>query len=177
MAQRARFVGNAEGESRPGARHDPAVRLLMEHVDAGHITVGEVTQEITKLRRFGIAITPELMQRAIDLAIKTREGLPPQKPTQPRVQTVHGGRWDGIRTIGDVVYYMRIGNRVKIGTTSNLGLRLKAINPEELMATEPGNTRTERSRHVQFKSLRTAGEWFKLESPLTEHIGKLRGKQ
>jgi len=75
---------------------------------------------------------------------------------------------------GEVVYYMRIGNRVKIGWSSNLPSRLATINPEELMTTEPGNQGLERARHDQFKDLRTHGEWFRLEEPLVAHIEEMR---
>lgn len=35
----------------------------------------------------------------------------------------------------------------------------------------------ERHRHAEFRALRTSGEWFRLESPLIEHIAKLRAQQ
>lgn len=73
-----------------------------------------------------------------------------------------------------VVYYMRIGNRVKIGWSRNLTSRLSAINPEELMATEPGSRNLERVRHREFGELRTHGEWFRLEGPLEAHIKKIK---
>lgn len=75
---------------------------------------------------------------------------------------------------GSVVYYMRIGNRVKIGTSTNLASRLASINPEELLAVERGGVDKERGRHRQFATLRTHGEWFRFESPLTEHIERVR---
>ena len=76
--------------------------------------------------------------------------------------------------VGSVVYYMRIGNRVKIGTSTNLRDRLEAINPEELLALEAGDARLERRRHRQFAALRTHGEWFRLEGALRDHIEALR---
>lgn len=74
----------------------------------------------------------------------------------------------------EVVYYMRIGNRVKIGWSTNLPGRLATINPEELMAVEPGGLAMERCRHRQFEGLHTHGEWFRLTGPLIEHIERLR---
>lgn len=75
---------------------------------------------------------------------------------------------------GSVVYYMRIGNRCKIGFSTNISTRLEAINPEELLATEPGGQAQETARHVQFRKLRTHGEWFRYEDPLVEHVAKLQ---
>jgi hypothetical protein len=76
-----------------------------------------------------------------------------------------------------VVYYMRIGNRVKIGWSSNILKRVVSINPEELMAVEPGGLHQERMRHQEFRALCTHGEWFRLESPLTEHIAALQRRE
>jgi hypothetical protein len=69
---------------------------------------------------------------------------------------------------------MRIGDRVKIGTSTSLEERLKTINPEELMALEKGGIAVERLRHRQFADLRTHGEWFRLEGRLVAHIKRLR---
>ena len=75
-----------------------------------------------------------------------------------------------------VVYYARIGNRVKIGYSSDVHARLRAFSPEELMATEPGGPKRESERHAQFASLRTTGEWFRLEGALAAHIAVLQAK-
>jgi hypothetical protein len=50
---------------------------------------------------------------------------------------------------------------------------LRALNPEELMAIEPGKPPLEKQRHREFKKLRTHGEWFRLEEPLTSHVVRL----
>lgn len=72
-----------------------------------------------------------------------------------------------------VIYYARIGSSVKIGWSTRLDDRMKAINPEELMATEPGGRALERQRHDEFKDLRTHGEWFRLGPRLVDHIATL----
>lgn len=72
-----------------------------------------------------------------------------------------------------LVYYMRIGDRCKIGYTTNLLERLRTINPEELMAIELGDPALERQRHAQFKKLRTHGEWFRMQEPLTSHVARV----
>jgi hypothetical protein len=78
-------------------------------------------------------------------------------------------------SVPSVVYYMRLGNRVKIGWTNNLAQRVSQIQPEELLATEPGGVVTETERHEQFKTLRVVGEWFRYEGSLVDHISRLRG--
>jgi hypothetical protein len=73
-----------------------------------------------------------------------------------------------------VVYYMRLGNRVKIGWSSNLAVRVATIQPEEVMATEDGGQKLEARRHKEFADLRVSGEWFRLEEPLIAHIEALQ---
>lgn len=73
-----------------------------------------------------------------------------------------------------VVYYVRFGDRVKIGYTTNLAARLTAIPHDEVLATEPGTMQDERARHRQFADLRITGEWFTYAEPLVSHIVALR---
>lgn len=71
----------------------------------------------------------------------------------------------------DVVYYLRNGDRVKIGTTSNPRQRFAAIWHEELVAFERGNRAVERARHAQFAEDRFSGsEWFRLSPGLRRHL-------
>lgn len=73
-----------------------------------------------------------------------------------------------------VVYYLRLGNRIKIGTSTNLLSRLQSIPHDELLAVEPGSNARERARHAQFAQLRTAGEWFRDHPTLRKHIAQVR---
>lgn len=75
---------------------------------------------------------------------------------------------------GEVVYYMRFADRVKIGYSTNLAKRLRHVPNDELLATEPGTMKTEAARHEQFSELRITGEWFQYVEPLTDHIDGLR---
>lgn len=81
----------------------------------------------------------------------------------------------------EVVYYVRFGDRVKIGTTKNLQDRLAFIPHDEVLATEPGGVYVERRRHAQFKHLRArvgrSREWFSLAPELTDHIAAVRARE
>lgn len=81
----------------------------------------------------------------------------------------------------EVVYYLRFGELVKIGTTRSLISRLAAIPHDELLATEPGGHRLERQRHEQFAHLRatvgTTREWFTLTPELAQHIADVSARQ
>lgn len=72
---------------------------------------------------------------------------------------------------------MRLGDLVKIGTSTNLSERCKALNPQEVLATEPGDALVERRRHRQFAPLRVHGEWFRMAPELLEHIANLSNAQ
>ena len=73
-----------------------------------------------------------------------------------------------------VVYYLRFGDRIKIGTTVCLRGRLDAVPHDKLLATEPGGDEVERARHRQFAEYRITGEWFRIAAPLLAHIGAVR---
>lgn len=82
--------------------------------------------------------------------------------------------------VQEVVYYVRFGDRVKIGTTKDLKQRLVHIPHDEVMATEPGGIFVEQQRHKQFKHLRakvgTNREWFQLTAELAEHIAGIKAR-
>jgi hypothetical protein len=72
-----------------------------------------------------------------------------------------------------VVYYMKIGPHIKIGTTKNLRERIKALrcDPIDLLATEPGGREVEAERHRQFADDRLGRrEDFKPSRRLLAHI-------
>jgi len=83
-----------------------------------------------------------------------------------------------------VVYYMRLpGDRIKIGTTTNMTMRLTGlrVRRDAVLATEPGSYDLERMRHKQFADLRfTNGmpgvdlEDFEPGQVLLDHIAMLR---
>jgi hypothetical protein len=71
-----------------------------------------------------------------------------------------------------VVYYVRRGSMVKIGTTTRLRERMSALRPDEVLAVEPGSYTREAELHQQFRSLRVPGqrEWFYAGAPLQQRI-------
>lgn len=75
----------------------------------------------------------------------------------------------------DVVYYLRMrddfGDRIKIGTTTNLRQRLAAIPHQELLGLERGDRTLERRRHARFAATRYPGtEWFRVTPELLDHV-------
>ena len=89
-----------------------------------------------------------------------------------RVGEIPDGDLDAVRV--DVVYYLRFGDRIKIGTSSNPRSRLAQLRYDTLLAFEPGDRSVEQRRHAQFAEFRYPGsEWFRAHSALDRHIRSL----
>jgi hypothetical protein len=85
---------------------------------------------------------------------------------QPLVSDADYGRGK-LRT--QFVYYVRFGDRIKIGTTSRLADRLANIPHDEVLAVEPGDVELERQRHNEFAEHHIKGEWFAAHPHLLAH--------
>jgi hypothetical protein len=73
-----------------------------------------------------------------------------------------------------IVYYIRRGDVIKIGTTVDPPKRFAALMPDEILAYEPGRRKQELARHRQFAHLRCQGEHFRPAPELVEHIRRAR---
>lgn len=74
----------------------------------------------------------------------------------------------------DVVYYIRFGDRIKIGTTANPRQRLSRLWHEELLAFEQGDRLVEHRRHLEFEASRLGrSEWFLTTPSLEQHVAGL----
>lgn len=73
------------------------------------------------------------------------------------------------------VYYVQLGDRIKIGYASDVAARLKAYPPgTKLLATHPGTLALERDMHQQFRGSRAAGrEWYYQHQDLLDHIAEV----
>jgi Meiotically up-regulated gene 113 len=166
-------------ERRPAHRQDQIVGRLVSQIgdgDQADQLMSISLRELLRMRRLGADITVGTIDSVVQFARDCIRARPVsiKAVTRPPGTPGRRGRFDSIQDVGEVVYYMRIGDRVKIGTSTNLRRRLKAINPEELLAIEQGGVGVESERHKQFSELRTHGEWFKLEGRLVQHIEQLR---
>lgn len=170
VSRRGRYWNNpgrsfvANGDPKESVVHVDHITAT-DLIDAEDPAVGEICQAGRDLARLGFDLKdPEVIARAIEIGRAWHGVDRPSDVSDPSMN---------LDPPCSVVYYMRIGNRVKIGTSTSLESRLATLNPEELMVTEDGGYTLERLRHEQFKELRTHGEWFKLEDPLTGHIEML----
>jgi hypothetical protein len=93
-----------------------------------------------------------------------------------RVGSIPDTDFDSGRVRVDVVYYLRFGDRIKIGTSGNPRSRLAQLRFDELLAFERGGRSTEQRRHAQFAVDRFPGsEWFHTSPALADHIRLVAG--
>lgn len=81
-----------------------------------------------------------------------------------------------------LVYYVRIGDAIKIGTSSAPAKRWYRLASEQgpvtVLMAEPGGQALELKRHAQFVDLRIrATETFRMGVPLAEHIHQLASQR
>lgn len=72
-----------------------------------------------------------------------------------------------------LVYFIRNGNRVKIGTTTELKRRIRtlALRPENVVLLLDGGQQLERELHRKFAGLRIGNtEWFAYDGPLIDFV-------
>lgn len=81
------------------------------------------------------------------------------------------------REAGAIVYYLRIGDRIKIGFTTNLSQRLNGLrlDASAVLVTEPGGRDVEARRHREFADERYGRrEDFAPSDRLLAHIERLK---
>jgi hypothetical protein len=84
---------------------------------------------------------------------------------------------DRVRAQREVVYYMRVGEHIKIGRTVHLNARFKQLQADEILATEPGGSQLETDRLKQFAHLKADDgrrEYFHPGPDLLEHVAQLQ---
>lgn len=77
-----------------------------------------------------------------------------------------------------LIYFIRIGDLVKIGKTLDLKKRVTGFSYPgiEVLATEPGYTERETLLHRRFKRYRHSGEWFRYGSELRQYVEGLQSR-
>jgi hypothetical protein len=95
----------------------------------------------------------------------------PDAKVRPPVTT-----WDNPTDSEGWIYYVRQGELIKIGYTSNLAKRLQSYAPTGvLLAVHPGTRATEKEMHQKFAaSLDQGREWFRPRPELLRHIEETR---
>ena len=76
-------------------------------------------------------------------------------------------------TLG-TIYFVRIGQCIKIGYTTNVRQRMAKLRPDAILATTPGTMRDEQALHHEFGEYWTNGEYFRPGPRLLAHIDGVR---
>lgn len=82
---------------------------------------------------------------------------------QPRTKPDYGGY---------VVYFARVGNLVKIGTTGNVWHRMAQLGHPELLGVLPGAYDVERRHHQRFAQENVKGEVFEASPRLLAYVAE-----
>ncbi len=73
-----------------------------------------------------------------------------------------------------VIYFaQREDGCIKIGFTSDVGRRMRELSMPELLATMPGDKKTEQALHARFAEGNVGGEWFSPSAGLREFLDQL----
>lgn len=81
-----------------------------------------------------------------------------------------------LRTAPGTIYYLQVEDKIKIGFTRDLRVRLQSYPPmSRLLATHPGTFQVEADIHRKFAShLAGRNEWFHASAELEAHIETMR---
>ena len=104
-----------------------------------------------------------------------RKRQPPSDPAGPNGQVIKDTAPLFADAHAPVVYFLRNGGRVKIGTSQNLRRRITSLSlrREDVIRVEHGTQDYERSLHRRFAALRIGEtEWFELSGELAAYLGE-----
>lgn len=74
--------------------------------------------------------------------------------------------------VDNVVYFARVGNLVKIGTTGNVWQRMAALGHPQLLGVIDGGYKVEKQHHRRFADEHVTGEIFQATDRLLSYIAK-----
>lgn len=137
---------------------DDCIWRLWAHIDG---KLPEKMKELAKQERFD--------------AIHYRAAVENARKEQWRKDDSAERRNETLTTPGDI-YYLSIGDLIKIGFTTDFEQRMRQYPPNStLLARHPGTRKTERQMHHKFLQHRSKGrEWFTPCDEITEHIKAVR---
>lgn len=141
----------------------PGLSVMVDPTDPAF---EHITRVLVDMRAAEVDLTEETVAAALKLGRLYHSGTAtPAAPPTPREALAQ-----------HVVYYMRFGPLIKIGTTRNLYARVGALRPDEVLAAEPGGRDIEAQRHREFGRHRIERELFAPGPDLRQHIKATRNK-
>jgi hypothetical protein len=159
-------------EKKSGLR--PGIARLLDRMNPDGEAFARVAAVLAEMASAGVEVDEGAVMIAVKLAehrqVRDGEAMATTRDlAQPqRLWGEQNGR-------ESIVYYIRRGDLIKIGTTTNPKKRFESLVPDEILAWEPGGTIEEALRHRQFRRLKQgAGEYFRVEPDLAAHCKNLR---
>lgn len=80
-------------------------------------------------------------------------------------------------TVPSWVYFIRKGDLIKIGYSTEPAIRFRTLRPDEVLAVIPGSMRDEQRCHAAFAHLREHHEYFRPGPDLLAFIDGVKGPQ
>lgn len=148
----------------------PSYERLRSLIDDDDLALPAITAVLCEMNDAGV----ELDETSIALAIK----LGRRRWDKAAAAAGHGKVRDLLTlasAASSIVYYIKRGALIKIGTTDDPVGRFTVLLPDAILAAEPGARPAEKLRHRQFAHLRCQGEHFQPALELLAHIEVVRG--
>lgn len=144
------------------------VQEILDLIDTGDPAWPSIAAVLREFLAAGIEIT----QDSAAMAVKLGKG----RWEEVRFPAASGCAIPGTLAVGaaSIVYYVRRGPLIKIGTTVDPAARFRDLMPDEIFAIEPGGHAEEALRHRQFWHLRASGEYFRDAQELRDHMAVMR---
>ncbi|ELP64140.1 hypothetical protein PV735_05350 [Streptomyces turgidiscabies] len=148
--------------------HGEGNARLSRMVDVGDPAFNHIAEVLADMRSAGVELTAETIETAVKLGRHRFTAT----TTPVRFAAVETG-WKKHEA---VVYYIRRGTLIKIGTTVRIRHRMTELMPDEILALEPGDRTLETQRHNQFTALRSGprSEYFYPGAALQQHVAAVR---
>lgn len=154
-----------------------SVAKLIKDLDPESAEFAAVCETLREMRNAGVEITEATVAIAVKMGRHRHDAERARQTQTLHAAEPHGlpGRlWPEEGEESAIVYYVRRGGLIKIGTTTQPGRRFCQLVPDEILAWEPGGRREEQARHRQFAHLRLGGEYFRPGKDLQAHCRSIR---
>lgn len=162
MREGSPFIPRQIKDEKSGVR--PSVAALIDLVDATEPAFPSIASILKQMRAAGVDLNPVAIGIAVKLGRHAHAEEARKRHASPDRRSI--------------VYYVKRGDLIKIGTTSAPVKRFEALMPDEILAFEPGDATLETRRHLEFSDCRVTkrGEYFRPSERLTAHIKAVRGE-
>lgn len=143
----------------------PSVQRVRDLIDTSDPSWPSVAAVLREFADAGIDIDETTAVMAVKLGKRRWAGPGDGNDDTPAI---------AVTAPGSIVYYVRRGELIKIGTTARPLARFRDLLPDEILAVEPGGHQVEAARHRQFAHLRGHGEYFRDAAELRDHIDRIQ---